>query len=58
MRAMILTAGLGTRLRPITDRYAKPAVPFLNVPLLCYPLELMRELGAKRLVLNTHHLPE
>jgi mannose-1-phosphate guanylyltransferase len=55
---MILAAGLGTRLRPVTDRYAKPAVPFLNVPLLYYPLALLEQAGIDTLVLNTHHKPE
>lgn len=55
---MLLTAGLGTRLRPVTDHYAKPCVPFLNIPLLAYPLMLMREAGARELVINTHYKPE
>lgn len=55
---MLLTAGLGTRLRPITEKYAKPAVPFLNVPLMYYPIPLLESLGATSLVLNTHHKPE
>jgi mannose-1-phosphate guanylyltransferase len=58
MKGILLTAGLGTRLRPVTDQYAKPAVPFLGVPLLYYPLTLMEEAGVKELVLNTHHKPE
>jgi mannose-1-phosphate guanylyltransferase len=59
MKAMILAAGLGTRLRPITEKFAKPAVPFLNIPLLYYPLYLMEQTGCvDGLVLNTHHLPE
>lgn len=58
MKAMMLTAGLGTRLRPVTERLAKPAVPFLNVPLFYYPLSLLEELSLSRLVLNTHHKPQ
>lgn len=55
---MMLTAGLGTRLRPITTKWAKPAVPFLGIPLLKYPLHLMRAAGIQSLVLNSHYLPE
>lgn len=58
MRGMLLTAGLGTRLRPITDRFAKPAVPFLGIPLLKYPLWLLKAAGVDELVLNTHWKPE
>ena len=54
----MLTAGLGTRLRPITEKFAKPAVPFLGVPLLKYPLWLMRAAGVDELVLNSHWKPE
>lgn len=58
MRAMILCAGLGTRLRPYTDTLAKPAIPFLNVPLLGYSLFHLESLGLTDLVANTHHLPK
>jgi mannose-1-phosphate guanylyltransferase len=58
MKAMLLTAGLGTRLRPVTDHYAKPAVPFLNIPLLDYPIALLEEAKIQSLVLNTHYKPE
>jgi mannose-1-phosphate guanylyltransferase len=51
---MMLTAGLGTRLRPVTDRFAKPAVPFLGIPLLKYPLWLLGAAGVDELVLNSH----
>ena len=54
----MLTAGLGTRLRPITNKWAKPAVPFLGIPLLKYPLYLMRAAGVTELVLNSHYKPE
>lgn len=55
---MLLAAGLGTRLRPLTNTLAKPAIPFLNVPLLFWSLELLRELKPDRVVANLHHLPE
>ena len=58
MKAMMLTAGLGTRLRPVTDVFAKPAIPFLNIPLLYYPLVTMEMAGAKEFVFNTHYRPE
>lgn len=58
MQAFLLAAGLGTRLRPITDQYAKPAVPFLNVPLLFWSLELVRELTPSSCIINLHHLPK
>ena len=58
MKAMLLTAGLGTRLRPVTDHYAKPAVPFLNIPLLDYPIALLEDANVTSLVLNTHYKPE
>lgn len=58
MRGMLLAAGLGTRLRPVTDRVPKPAVPMLNVPMLLYNEYFLRSLGLERIVVNTHHLPE
>ncbi len=58
MRAMILCAGLGTRLRPLTERWPKPAVPLLGQPLIRYTLELLRAGGVKEVGINTHHLPE
>lgn len=54
----MLTAGLGTRLRPITNSFAKPAVPFLGIPLVKYSLYLMRLAGIRDLVLNSHYKPE
>jgi mannose-1-phosphate guanylyltransferase len=55
---MILCAGLGTRLRPMTLERPKPAVPLLNRPLVGYTLQLARSLGTGRIVINTHWLPE
>lgn len=53
---MLLAAGLGTRLRPVTDRLPKPAVPFLNVPLLNWSVELLRDGEIAKWTINTHHL--
>lgn len=52
---MILCAGLGTRLRPITTRTPKPAVELLNVPLLCYTAELLTALDPTFVVANVHY---
>lgn len=57
MNALLLSAGLGTRFKPITDRIAKPAIPFLNIPLMGYMLYHLENSNLKNLVLNTHHLP-
>jgi mannose-1-phosphate guanylyltransferase len=45
-------------MRPLTNALAKPAIPFLNVPLLFWSLEFLRELNPDRFVANLHHLPE
>jgi NDP-sugar pyrophosphorylase family protein len=55
---MVLAAGLGTRLWPLTLERAKPAVPFLGKPLIEGTLELLARYGITRAVVNTHHLPE
>src|SRR5919197_314256 len=55
---MILCAGLGTRLRPLTERVPKPAVPVCGVPLLRYALALLAHAGVRRAVVNVHHLPD
>jgi mannose-1-phosphate guanylyltransferase len=55
---MVLCAGLGTRLRPLTERLPKPAVPLGGVPLIRYTLALLRGAGVRRAVVNVHHLPE
>src|SRR5512145_3048846 len=55
---MVLCAGLGTRLRPLTERLPKPAVPLAGLPLVRYPLALLAAAGVRRAVVNLHHLPE
>jgi len=53
--AMVLAAGLGTRLRPLTERLAKPLVPVGDRPALAHVLDRLRAAGAPRLVVNVHH---
>lgn len=57
-RAMVLCAGLGTRLRPLTDELPKPLVPVGDRPLLAHIARALAAAGLRRLVLNTHHLPD
>jgi len=54
---MILAAGLGTRMRPLTLLRAKPALPVLNRPLLHFTLLALRRIGVRDVVINTHHRP-
>ena len=54
---MILAAGRGTRLRPLTDAIPKAMVPFAGKPLLEYIVRLLARHGFDDLVINLHHLP-
>ncbi len=56
MKGMILAAGLGSRLRPLTWIRAKPAVPLLNRPLIRYAFDLLDSLRIGEVVVNLHHL--
>jgi mannose-1-phosphate guanylyltransferase len=56
MKAMVLCAGFGTRLRPLTDRVPKPLVPVCGLPLLQYNFALLHHAGVRDVVINTHHL--
>ena len=58
MKAMILAAGRGTRLRPLTDTCPKPMIPIAGRPLLEYIVRLLARHGFDELVVNLHHLPE
>ncbi len=58
MKAVVLCAGLGTRLRPLTLRWPKPALPLLGQPLLRYGLAALARAGVTGVGINTHHLPE
>ena len=57
-QAFILGAGLGTRLRPLTDHLPKPLVPLFHRPLAWWTIQSCRRLGIGRFAINTHHLPE
>ena len=56
--ALVLAAGLGTRLRPLTLVRAKPAAPVAGAPLVLRILRWLRAHGVGRVVLNLHHRPE
>jgi NDP-sugar pyrophosphorylase family protein len=56
--ALVLTAGLGTRLRPLTDVRAKPAIPVAGEPMIRRIISWLAAHGVTDLVLNLHHRPE
>ncbi len=56
-KAMILSAGLGTRLHPITQTLPKPLIPVLNVPNILHAIHLLKRAGITELIINLHHLP-
>lgn len=56
--ALVLTAGLGTRLRPLTEVRAKPAMPVAGVPLIRRIVSWLAANGVIDVVLNLHHLPD
>lgn len=56
--AMVLAAGLGTRMRPLTEQTPKPLIPVAGKPLIEHTLQTVSEAGAVRAVANAHHLAE
>ena len=56
--ALVLTAGLATRLRPLSDVRAKAAMPVAGTPIIVRILRWLRGAGVRRVVLNLHHKPE
>ncbi len=56
MKAMILAAGLGTRLRPLTDVTPKPLLPVAGTPMIVWNLLLLKRHGIRDVVINLHHL--
>jgi NDP-sugar pyrophosphorylase family protein len=55
---MILAAGFGTRLWPLTVGRTKPAIPFLNRPLIAYTIDYLKRFGIEDLIINLHHEPD
>jgi NDP-sugar pyrophosphorylase family protein len=58
MKAMVLAAGQGTRLSPITDKKPKALVPVAGRPMIEYALFLLRHYGIRQIVINLHHFGE
>lgn len=58
MRAMIFAAGLGTRLKPLTDTLPKALVPLAGKTLLQWQIEKLRAAGITDIVVNVHHFPD
>jgi NDP-sugar pyrophosphorylase family protein len=56
-RAFVLGAGLGKRLRPLTDDLPKPLVPIFGKPLITFAFDHLAAVGVQSFVVNTHHLP-
>jgi NDP-sugar pyrophosphorylase family protein len=57
-QAFILGAGLGNRLRPLTERLPKPLVPLFHRPLAGWAMDACANTGIRRFAINTHHLPD
>ncbi len=58
MKAMVLAAGLGTRLRPLTYEITKPMVPVLDRPVMAHILDLLQRHGFEEVVANLHYFPD
>src|SRR3954462_2217430 len=57
-KAMVLAAGLGLRMRPVTDHMPKPLVPVAGRPLLDHALDKLGDAGVTEAVVNVHYLPD
>src|ERR1035437_430043 len=58
MKAMIFAAGLGTRLKPITDNLPKALVPITGKPLLEHTILKLKSAGFDEIIVNIHHFPD
>ncbi len=54
-KAFILAAGLGTRLRPLTDHTPKPLLPLWGIPLIFHTMDLLKKWGVLEVLVNLHH---
>ncbi|MCA9312484.1 MAG: HAD-IIIA family hydrolase [Phycisphaerales bacterium] len=57
-RGVVLAAGLGTRLRPLTDRTPKCLIPVAGRPIIDYWIRALADAGVRDVLINTHHLPD
>jgi mannose-1-phosphate guanylyltransferase len=55
-RGLVLGAGLGNRLRPLTSKLPKPLIPVFGKPLITFALDHLRSVGVEDIAVNTHHL--
>ena len=58
MKAMILAAGKGTRVRPLTNEMPKPMIPIIGKPVMEYLIEELARHGFNEIMINVSHLPE
>ena len=58
MKAMILSAGFGTRLQNYTKDLPKALVPYKGIPMIAYQIERLKKLGVNEVIVNTHHHPD
>lgn len=57
-RAMVMAAGKGTRMQPLTDTMPKPLVPFMGRPLIDHVLDRLAEAGIEEVIVNSHHFAD
>ena len=58
MQSFLLAAGLGTRLKPLTDTMPKALVPVAGIPLLKHISQKLIDAGAERIIVNAHHFAQ
>lgn len=58
MQSILLCAGFGTRLKPLTELFPKPAVPFMGHPMVWYAMHAIQQTGQTQFAANVHYLPQ